>query len=177
MMILVVGMPGSGKDEFIKIGKKLGYNVICMGDIVRNFVKNQGFSLSNEIVGKIANDEREKHGMDIWAKRTLDSLKNSENIVVDGVRNIEEVELFKRYNIHIKLIGVHSSPEIRFERLKKRARKDDIFSKKEFLERDERELGWGLEKVLDKCEYIVTNEETLEEYSEKVKDLLEKLFF
>jgi len=175
MIILIVGMPGSGKDEFIKIGKKLGYNVITMGDVVRDFVKKQGFSLNNEIVGKIANSERQKQGMDIWAKRTLENLENFENVVIDGVRNMEEVEFFKKNNRNVQSIGVYCSPEIRYKRLKKRARTDDIYNKKEFIERDERERGWGLENVLETCDYKITNEKTLGEYREKVKELLTQL--
>ena len=34
-MIGIVGMPGSGKSEFVNIALTLGYRFISMGDIVR----------------------------------------------------------------------------------------------------------------------------------------------
>ncbi|MEM3934540.1 MAG: AAA family ATPase, partial [Thermoplasmatales archaeon] len=63
--ILVIGMPGSGKDEFANVAKEIGVEVINMGDIVREYTINSGLDISKS--GDVASMERKLNGMDIWA--------------------------------------------------------------------------------------------------------------
>ena len=98
-IIAFTGMPFSGKSEAVKIAKEMDIPVIRMGDMVWQETKNQGLELNDENVGRIANDFRKEHGMDIWAIKTLDkikSLKKNDILVIDGVRNIEEIEKFEK---------------------------------------------------------------------------------
>ena len=68
--ILIIGMPGSGKDEFAMVARDMGIEVINMGDIVRKYTSSTGVSIS--MSGEIASRERKANGMDIWAKRTIE---------------------------------------------------------------------------------------------------------
>lgn len=177
MIILVVGMPGSGKEEFAIEAKKYGYEIVRMGDVVRNFVKDMGLQLENAIVGKIATEERSINGMDIWAKRTINNLSNK-NTVIDGIRNIEEVQFFKS---HLKdkfiVIGIFANEKKRYERIKKRNRVDDPKSFEEFKERDKRELSWGLATVFILADSMLVNTGTLEQFKieiSKLMNILEK---
>ena len=43
------------------------------------------------------------------------------------------------------------------------------------LEKDERELAWGLEEALEAAEYSIENEGTLKELNSKISSLLERL--
>ncbi|MEM0073959.1 MAG: AAA family ATPase, partial [Thermoplasmatales archaeon] len=60
--ILVIGMPGSGKDEFANVAKEIGVEVINMGDIVREYTINSGLDISKS--GDVASMERKLNGMD-----------------------------------------------------------------------------------------------------------------
>ena len=79
-IILLVGMPGAGKEEFLKVAQERNYEVIRMGDVVREFVASQGKLLRDDVVGSIASEERKKHGIDIWAKRTVEKIKKLKSI-------------------------------------------------------------------------------------------------
>ena len=68
-------MPGSGKEEFVKIAIEQGFLVVRMGDVVRAEVRAQGLEASDEKVGGFAAFEREKFGMGIWAQRTVSLVK------------------------------------------------------------------------------------------------------
>jgi dephospho-CoA kinase len=175
MIVLLVGMPGSGKEEFKKVAMELGWEVVSMGDVVRNYTTSLGLELNEKNVGSVASRERETKGMDIWARRTLEKIKNKKT-VVDGIRNREEVEFFKK-NLGEKLVlvAILSSEKTRFKRIINRGRPDDVKNIEEFEERDRRELSWGLGNVISKSDYFIVNEGTLEEFKEKVRSFLNSL--
>ncbi len=167
--MLIVGMPGSGKDEFANVARELGIEVINMGDIVREFTGNIGMDISKS--GIVANEERRLHGMDIWAKRTIERVK-SNFVVIEGVRNREEIERFKKDAEIGLVVGISSGRIHRLRRLLTRGRADDPKNEMEFVEREERELGWGIGNVLATADYYICNDGSLEEFKSKVRDFL-----
>ncbi|MEM0160589.1 MAG: AAA family ATPase [Thermoplasmata archaeon] len=175
MNILVVGMPGSGKEEFAIEAEKHGYEIVRMGDIVRSYVKSLGLNLENSIVGKIANEERVNNGMDIWARRTIKNI-HAENTVIDGIRNIEEIQYFKE---HLKekfiVVGIFANEKKRYERIKNRNRPDDPKTLEEFKERDRRELSWGLATVFILADMMLVNTESLDLFKKQIIKLLHTL--
>jgi len=165
-LVLVTGLPGCGKEEFVRVAEEKGLHVVRMGDVVRSEAKKRAAKFSDANVGGLANDERLKHGYGIWAERTLPYLnKDKEVIIIDGIRCPEELEFFKERveNAELILMAIVSSPETRRKRLLSRARKDDIISQGEFVMRDKRELSWGIDKVIALAEHILVNEGTVEE--------------
>ena len=172
-VILLVGMPGAGKEEFVRVARVEGYEIVRMGDIVRNFVLSLGLELKDEIVGKIASEERNKYGIDIWARRTLERVKNKKRTLIDGVRCLEEVEVFKNaLGEDAKLVGIFAPRKVRFERILNRGREDDIHSWDEFVAREMRELKWGLGNVFALADYMLLNTSTLEDFRKNVRSFL-----
>jgi len=175
MIILLTGMPGAGKEEFLKVAEEMGIYIIRMGDVVRDYVRSLNLPLDDNNVGRIANSEREKNGMDIWARRTVERIGKGDYII-DGVRNWEEVEFFKKYlGENLKIVAILSSPNTRFKRLLKRGRADDPKTIEEFLKRDNREMGWGLAKVIANADFFIVNESSIEDFRKNVRDLLNRL--
>jgi dephospho-CoA kinase len=100
-------------------------------------------------------------------------LLDSPVIVVDGTRNREEINYFKKqFGDDFKLVAIDASFDIRFERVKKRARSDDMCNTDELKRRDEREKGWGLDKAIEMADIIISNTSSLEKFHEEVKKLL-----
>ncbi|MGC8562610.1 MAG: AAA family ATPase [Thermoplasmata archaeon] len=167
--ILIIGMPGSGKDEFAMVAREMGIEVVNMGDIVRKYTTDIGLSIS--MSGEIASKERKDHGMDIWAKRTIEQIK-SKFVVVEGVRNVEEVVRFRK-DMEIGLVvGISSGREKRFSRLLKRGREDDPRNIEDFTVRENRELSWGIGEVLATADRYICNDGTIGEFREKVREFL-----
>ncbi|MCK4365492.1 MAG: flagellar hook-basal body complex protein FliE [Thermoplasmatales archaeon] len=178
-VIAFAGMPFSGKSEAVKIAKDMNIPVIRMGDMIWEETKNRGLELSDKNVGTIANNMRKEHGMDIWAKRTLDKIKSTKDtkiLVIDGVRNIEEIETFeKELGEKFILIAVDVTDETRYKRAMNRGREDDSQDIKLIKERDKRELSWGLGNVIASADVIISNEGPVEEFKQKIKDLFNKI--
>ncbi|KAF5426303.1 Dephospho-CoA kinase, partial [Candidatus Methanomarinus sp.] len=60
-------------------------------------------------------------------------------------------------------------------RIKQRGREDDRFmDEKALLLRDERELGWGINKSITKADISIDNNGTLDEFREKIRKLMRK---
>lgn len=168
------GMPGSGKGVFVETAKKKGFDVVRMGDAVWEHVKKKGLTLNDENVGRVADEERKKVGYGIWAERTLPLIKNEET-VVDGIRSIEEVRIFKKHFPNFIVVSIHSSPGTRFQRIMKRKRVDDTFSKEKFDERDKRELSWGIGEVIALADVMIVNELGADEFKRNIENVLEEL--
>jgi len=178
-IIAFTGMPASGKSEAVQLAKDKGIQVIRMGDLVWEETKRQGKPLDDKNVGEIAHSMREKHGMDIWAKRTVEkirSLKQSPLLVIDGVRNVEEIEYFKKeLGMDFLIIAIDAPDELRRKRAISRGRTDDSKNLKDLEERDKREIRWGLQKVIADADIVIPNNGSIENFKKQVLTVLKKL--
>ena len=178
-IIAFTGMPCSGKTEAVQIAKNMGINVFRMGDMVWEEVKKRKLPLDDKHVGAIANDMREKFGKDIWAKKTLEKItkfRELEHIVIDGIRNIEEIETFKKkLGKDFILIAIIASDKTRQKRCLKRKREDDSKDVNDLKERDKRELNWGLGSVIASADIIIPNEGSVENFRNEIKKIFKKI--
>jgi len=177
-IIAFTGMPFSGKSVAVSIAKEQNIPVIRMGDIVWEEVKKQGLPLNSRTVGKIANDMREQKGGGIWAKKTIEKITLSDInvLVIDGVRNKEEVTLFKKeLGDDFQLVAIKTSDKLRYERALQRNRIDDSLNIDEIKERDEREIGWGIKEIIDNADLVIINDNGLEEFQKKIIDIFHSL--
>ena len=176
MKILVTaGMPGSGKEEFLKCCQARGAKVVRMGDIVRAKAKEFGLDSSDTSVGNLANEERKRYGMDIWAKRTIPFV-GGDLVVIDGARGMDEIRAFKHaFGEDLQIVAIHASPKVRFERLRARARPDSPAKLSDFETRDRRELDWGLGEVIALADHTVDNSSTIEDLRKGVDRLLDRV--
>ena len=117
--------------------------------------------------------------MDIWAKRTLEKIKlmkDTKLLVIDGIRNIEEIETFeKEIGKNFVVVAVQVSDELRYQRAMSRGREDDSKDLNLIKERDKRELSWGLGNVIASADIVISNENGIEDFQQKIKDIFNKI--
>ncbi len=172
VIIILVGMPGSGKDIFVQEATKAGFNHIRMGDMVRLFAKEASIDSSDTSIGGFATSQREKFGPEIWAKRTLEKMPQG-NVLIDGSRSLAEINCFKNMlGKDLKVIGIDAPTQMRFQRLTARGRDDDPSAFEDFQTRDNRELSWGLGEALENAEITLANDGTLEEFRNKCQSMI-----
>ena len=178
-VIAFTGMPASGKSEAVQLAKDKGIPVIRMGDLVWEETRRQGKPLDDKNVGDVASSMRKKYGMDIWAKRTVEkihSLKKSPHLIIDGVRNMEEIEYFKKdLGLDFFIVAIYASDELRRKRAIARGRTDDSKDLKDLDERDRREIRWGLQKIIADADIVILNNGSLDQFKKKVLTVLNKL--
>jgi dephospho-CoA kinase len=175
LFILITGMPGSGKSIVVEEAKSLNLPVYVMGDVVREETMRRYGTVTHELMVKTSKILREEYGEEIVALKTIERIKPCEHVVViDGVRSLREVEVFKRYG-EVVIIAVHASPKTRFERLLRRNRPGDPSTYEEFYKRDIVELSFGLGSVIALADYIIINEDTVDEAKAKAREIFRSL--
>lgn len=173
-VIVTVGMPGSGKDEIVNVAKKLGLHVIKMGDLVRDETRRRGLQLNDQNIGRIANEEREKQGAGIWAKKTIPLVTETETLI-DGARNEAEIAMFRHSFGDMTVIAVFASPEARYERLSKRGRGDDSVNMDAFYERDRRELKFGIGNAFALADHMLVNDGSVDDLRSVAEEVLREV--
>jgi len=112
----------------------------------------------------------------VLAERVLPRLDLSSHHVVDSIRHPAEVLVLRRQPGFF-LLGLTGSAEIRFRRLRERARPGDPHTFEEFLALDAREEGTNagaeepaqqLDRCLEMADHRLANEGTMEELQEEV---------
>lgn len=164
MIIIVVGMPGSGKDIFVQTAIGMGFSKIGMGDTVRHFAALADTGSGDISIGGFADSQRKEHGPAIWAERTLQRMPPG-NVVIDGSRSLDEIAYFReKMGPGLRVIAVTAPAELRFMRLKARRRSDDPLTREDFERRDERELAWGLGAAMESADIALLNDKGLDEF-------------
>ncbi len=168
-------MPAAGKEEFQKVAAEVGFTIVRMGDVVREEARRRGMAITDASVGGMAHQEREEHGPAIWAERTVPHAR-SDLVCIDGLRSLAELRVFRNaFGSGLVVFAVEASPETRWSRVRRRRREDDATTWDEFLRRDARERGWGLEEVIAAADVRIVNEGTLDQFYAAVRRALGKL--
>lgn len=176
-VIATVGLPGSGKSEAATVAEELDIPVVTMGDVIRAECRARGLDPA-EHHGAIAKALREENGLDAIAARSLpmieDALAENETVLVDGIRSDVEVERFEQaFGDDFTLVSIDAPFEVRRERIESRGRDMSADEGGEGVrERDERELGFGMGKAMERADVTIENVGTLEEFHEKIRRLL-----
>lgn len=173
-IIAFVGMPASGKSEASAIARSLGIPVVNMGDVVREEAAKHGLAPTDRNIGGTGTMLRKKEGMDAIAQRCVPRIRklDSRIVVIDGIRNIDEISHFKeQFGSDFMLVAIHTPPGLRLKRVQNRGRSDDMESMGELEQRDEREKGWGLDKAIEMADITIENTSSLEEFQSKIKKL------
>lgn len=170
-ILLIAGMPGAGKEELLNVARSMGIPFLRMGDLVREFHSGSGTEMA---VGQFANSEREANGKDIWAKRAIERM-GGDIFLVDGCRSMDEVNSYRGLSDDVIIIGIHAPPSMRYDRLVKRGRDDAPRDIGEFMQRDSREMGWGLSDVIALSDMMIVNDSSLEMFVSRSREVLEAL--
>ena len=151
-------MPGAGKSTIAEGLKPRGYDVINMGNAVREEAKKRNVEPTRTNLGKLMLELREKNGPGAVAELIKSQIESSSShvILIDGIRSNEEIKVLRKFG-SVKLLAIHASTGTRFEFLQKRGRSDDPQTKEHFEERDNRELGVGISNSIALSDDAISN--------------------
>ena len=172
MIYGVTGLPLAGKTTVAELIEKQGYELVDMGDVVRQEMKDQG--VPTEKTGEFVNNQREKNGMDAIAQLTVPYVEEaSEKVVITGMRGLKEKERFeKELEEEVEMIAVWASKKVRKRRKEERMRDEDVKGDS-FDKRDRRELENGVGKLSMLSDHMIINEElSVEELEEEVNEIV-----
>lgn len=162
-IIVLSGPPGSGKASVGHILEQRGWKLLSLGDVVRSEVASRNLEPTPSNIGFVAQDMRDEYGPAIVMERLLldieDALEHN-HVVIDGLRQIEELERLQSSQPRMIVIAIESSESDRRERINSRSRSDDS----NFDEREAREWGWGLDMVMKLADITIMNDGTEDDF-------------
>lgn len=176
-VLILSGLPGSGKSEAAEYFSKKNFPVIRMGTLTDNLLqkgKHQGERQEKAIRENV----RKQFGNDIYAKWAIEELNqlNKENniIVVDGLRNTAELEYFNNHLPSIKLVYIETRQEIRYARLANRTIRP--LTENEAQRRDVAELYiLGLNEVKQRADYTIVNDQSIEKLHIQLEKIINQI--
>lgn len=177
LVVCITGMPGAGKSTVAEAGPRLGFEIFRMGDDVRMEAERRNVAPTDENLGKIMLELRQISGPVAIARlceQRIEKESKSRFITIDGIRNEEEFNEFKKLGI-AKLLAVHASPDRRFKFLQARARSDFPATRESFEARDKRELSVGVSQALALADEVITNSGNLNDLITMAQEFFSKL--
>ncbi len=178
-IIVVTGLPGSGKSEVSREFKRRKIPTFISGNIVRDEVLKRGMDLTAESSEFVARQLRKEYGPDAPVRLLESRIESSPSgiICVEGPRNLREVHLLARHG-EIYLVVVESARKLRYGRLRRRASPRDPARWSEFEWRDRRELQRGMRSLLITRKfrrYLIKNTGTVSELRSKAARILSQV--
>ncbi|MEM7813666.1 MAG: AAA family ATPase [Candidatus Aenigmatarchaeota archaeon] len=181
-VIGLFGLIGSGKDTVSDyIAKKYGYNVIVMGDIVRELAAQRGLEPNRDNLIRLQREQVEKHGITWFADEVVRRIRAAgwKKAIINGIRRPEDARVPKAaFGKDMILIEVYADPKLRFERMRLRARIGDPKTLEEFLHQEELDAkAFGFEETRKLVDYRIDNNTTPENLCKQVDELLKRTGF
>ena len=182
----VVGQIASGKGILVKyLTEKLDFAPFSLSSIIHAELKKKGTKeFTRQTLQDVGDKLRREYGDDALARRLNEVIikgQKKSRVVVEGIRNPGEIKFLKK-NPSFILIGVKARRELRFKRLLSRGKPWDTKNYNDFVTVDRRDLGVGQGKSgqqVGKClaysDYVLTNNKDLEDFEEKVEQLIKTI--
>ena len=183
---MIIGLTGSiaaGKGVVSEYFKDKGFVYLSLSDELREVAKERKIDFTRENLQNLGNLLREERGGGVLAKLVMEKIKNQryEKAIVDGIRNPAELDELKKLKKFF-LVSVDAPAEIRFERMVDRSRESDPISWSDFIEVDSRDkgigesiTGQGVAMCMDKAEFVLINDGSLEKIKGKIEELYEEI--
>jgi len=171
-IVVVVGMPASGKNFARHYAEENHIPHLTTGDIVRIECASRGLDLTAKNMAKVSDELRGHDPCELtrWLLERVDKEHSLQPMVVlEGMRSWEEVELI-RSKFSTTLVAFVTGREIRRERYVARARGDD--DPRLFEERENRELEYGTAVPIAMADFYVLNDGTIEETIERFRHVM-----
>ena len=201
-IVVITGLPLSGKSSLIKYASaKYHFPHYETGTFVFEEVRKRNLELISENIRKVSTECKEESDA-YFSQRAVESMKqdhpDAPGFILSGIRSVTEISFlindFGRKNA--LFLGVAASRRTRFARLRgrvseeanaqqsaevdaKKSEDQDLLNYETFLERDNKELLFGVADVLALSDVFIVNDNltwpfnNLEENTEKVFEIID----
>ncbi len=178
-IIGITGAFGSGKTTASTYFSNKGYKVISLSFFLEKEALRQNLPLTRKNLQDLGNKLRKKMGSGILVKKAIKEGENEGKIVIDGIRNVAEIEEIKKHNNSL-ILAIVADRSVRFSRLKKLKRREkltqDLFDKLDLRDLGVNEKITGLQTALciALADVYIESNGTLTEFEGKLNKFLEE---
>lgn len=177
-IIVVVGMCGVGKTVACDYLESLGLDRIYFGAITFEKLQEEGLDVNPDNERMMRERLRKEGGMGVFATLNLPKLEKlvkKNNVVVESLYSWDELKIVQeKFKEQVITVSIVADKELRYSRLAKR----DVrpFSRDDAIKRDITEIE-NIAKAgpIAYADYFIDNNGTIEEFHQRIDDLLEKV--
>lgn len=179
LVIGITGHPASGKDTVADYLRTIGFSKISLGDIIRRDMTALGIPIDRAHMSEFARKVREERGNGYLTEETVKAIAG--DTVIAGVRNTEEVRIFKdRLGDRFKLMAIETPLEVRYARAQERKREGDLISFEQFKKEDEQERNsqsgsHEVDAVIALADVVLQNDKTMEDLFGEAREFVERV--
>ncbi len=173
-VIVLVGLPGSGKSTASTYIQRKKIPVIRMGFLTEKLLKRNKIPINEQNEKIIRTKLRKDFGADVYAKAVFPEIKKKlvkhKIVVVEGMRSLSEYNYFKKKLFSIKIIFINLDVNICYHRLYRR--KERPLKLSEFKNRCFEEQNLGLLKFKKMAHFILDNSLSKRDLYQKINKIL-----
>lgn len=179
---MIIGLTGNlcaGKGEIASYLKSLGFFYCSLSDVLREEADKSNIQKTRENLIVLGNKLRREYGNGILSERIKKIIPSEKNVIVDSIRNPEEVKELKKLPGFV-LVGVDALEETRFARMLARDRPGDPKTLEGFRKISEDlaiEHGQQVQKCIRMADCMVINNVPIEQLHKKIDKLLKDFGF
>jgi dephospho-CoA kinase len=182
---MIIGIAGpfcSGKDVVGEMFAERGFEVISLGDVLREEMKGKNLEITRESLQNYAREMRKRVGESYPASKIAKKVDKNKNYLIQGFRNPEEAKELKKIK-DFYFVSIDAPAEIRFKRMRLRARENDPVTFEEFKKIEDMEIlgvgeegfGFNISEAMAMADKTIQNDSSLEDLKRKVRMLLGEL--
>ncbi|KAA0205952.1 hypothetical protein EDM68_03725 [Candidatus Uhrbacteria bacterium] len=181
LIIGLVGQPGCGKGTAADyLREKYGAGYIRFSGILSDILERLSVEKTRDNFIKLSESLRETFGDDVFSYAVERAALNAKEdiVILDGMRRLQDIVALEPLP-QFKLIAIDVSPELRFERMKKRGEKatEATMSWEQFQAEERAPTEITIPEVMARAWKTIKNEGTREEFEEAVKEMMRELGF
>ena len=180
ILLGITGAFGSGKTTASSFFVERGFELITLSSFLEEEIrKTHDGPITRKALQDAGNELRKTHGAGILAEKALEyiSKKDKQYAVIDGIRNLGEIEVLRQHEAFV-LLAIVSNRKIRFERLKTSPRREtltwDLFTQLDYRDLGVGEKDTGLQTgmCVSLADIFIDNNSSLEDFKQKLAQVI-----
>jgi dCMP deaminase len=181
VLIGLTGFNAAGKGVVADILKERSFYYLSLSDVLRNDLKRRKKPVTRQNLIESGNALRARRGSGVLGRMILDMLEEDRHYIIDSIRHPDEVEELQARSDFF-LLSIEAKPEVRFQRIRERARESDPqtlaeFNKLEAMElKNEAAHGQQLNACRRLADRSLQNNSNISGLEKRILKLLPELF-
>jgi len=174
----VLGQNGSGKDEVVKyLSRRYGIPLLSTGDMVRQLAAAKGIEPTRPNLQQISEEYFREKGRGAFVRLMVAEIKKKgwQAAGITGIRSPEDVKILRdAFGKDFFLFNVYvTDPQVRFQRMTRRAEERDPASYEQFLANDRREEEiFHISEAAKMADVSLSNDGTLEDLHRQIEEVI-----